>query len=85
MQDFIQIIQSVGFPIACAVAMFVFLNNEQKSHKEEEARIQQTVSDLKISFAEALYAQQKEVTQAINNNTVVMQKLVDKLGGEESK
>lgn len=28
-------------------------------------------------------AEQKELTQAIANNTLVMQKLVDKLGGEE--
>ena len=28
-------------------------------------------------------AEQKELTQAIANNTIVMQKLVDKLGGEE--
>ena len=35
MQDIITVIQTVGFPIACAIAMFMMLNNEQKSHKEE--------------------------------------------------
>lgn len=85
MQDFITIIQSVGFPIACAVAMFVLLNSEQKSHKEEEEQITKSLTELKIAFSDALNQQQREFTQAINNNTIVMQKLVDKLGGDEEK
>ena len=85
MQEFITIIQSVGFPIACAVAMFVLLNSEQKSHKEEEQQITQSLTELKIAFSDALNQQQREFTQAINNNTIVMQKLVDKLGGEENQ
>ena len=85
MQDFITIIQSVGFPIACAVAMFVLLNNEQKNHKAEEEELNKALTEMKISFADALNNQQKEITQAINNNTIVMQKLVDKLGGEEQR
>lgn len=83
MQDFITIIQSVGFPIACAVAMFVLLNNEQKNHKAEEEELNKALTEMKMSFADALNNQQKEITQAINNNTIVMQKLVDKLGGED--
>ena len=85
MQDFITIIQSVGFPIACAVAMFVLLNNEQKNHKAEEEELNKALTEMKISFADALNNQQKEITQAINNKTKVMQKLVDKLGGEEQR
>ena len=84
-QDFIQIIQSVGFPIACAVAMFVLLNNEQKNHKAEEEEINKALTEMKLSFAEALNNQQREITQAINNNTIVMQKLVDKLDKEDQQ
>ncbi len=39
MQDFINIIQGVGFPIACCIAMFIMLQNEQKAHKEESQQI----------------------------------------------
>ena len=85
MQDFITIIQSVGFPIACAVAMFVLLSNEQKNHKAEEEELNKALTEMKMSFYEALNNQQKEITQAINNNTIVMQKLVDKLGGDDQK
>ena len=47
MESLITLIQGVGFPIACAVAMFVMLNKEQKEHKEETAQISSTITALK--------------------------------------
>lgn len=79
MQDFITIIQGVGFPIAMAVAMFIMLQQEQKQHREESDKLNVTIGDLKISFNDAIHEQQRTVTEAINNNTLVVQKLLDKL------
>jgi len=83
MQDILTIIQTVGFPIAVAIAMFVMLQNEQKAHREESEKLTQTITDLKISFATAITDQEKSITEAINNNTLVIQKLLDKM--EEDK
>ena len=83
MQDLITIIQTVGFPIACAVAMFLMLQSEQKAHKEEADKLNETITDMKISFNDAIHAQQTTITDAINNNTLVIQKLLDKM--EEEK
>ena len=71
MNDIVQIISAVGFPIVAAVgcAYFVKWQYEQnqkqidemrKEHKEETANM----------------------TEAINNNTLVIQKLIDKLDKE---
>ncbi len=79
MQDFITIIQSVGFPIAVAIAMFIMLQSEQKNHKEESQETRTAINDLKVSFAEAIHNQEARTTEAINNNTLVMQRLLDKL------
>ena len=79
MQDFLTIIQSVGFPIAVAIAMFVMLQNEQKSHREETSTLNTTITDLKITFNSAIADQEKSITEAINNNTLVIQKLLDKM------
>ena len=79
MQDLITIIQTVGFPIACAVAMFLMLQSEQKAHKDESAKLNETITDMKISFNDAIHAQQTTITEAINNNTLVIQKLLDKM------
>ena len=82
MQDFITIIQTVGFPIACAVALFLMLQSEQKQHREETAKLTETITDLKTSFSEAIHDQESNITEAINNNTLVIQKLLDKLDKE---
>ena len=79
MQDFITIIQTVGFPIACAVAMFIMLQSEQKAHREESAKLTETITELKISFSEAIREQENNITTAINNKTLVIQQLRDKL------
>lgn len=80
MEQIVQLIQTVGFPIACAIAMFIMLNNETKTHKEETEKLQSTITDLKISFSDAINSQKSDMVEAINNNTIVIQKLIDKLG-----
>lgn len=79
MQDILTIIQTVGFPIAMAIAMFVMLQNEQKAHREETEKLNETITDLKITFNGAITDQERTITEAINNNTLVIQKLLDKL------
>lgn len=79
MQDILTIIQTVGFPIAVAIAMFVMLQNEQKAHKEESEKLTETITDLKITFNSAITDQERSITEAINNNTLVIQKLLDKM------
>ena len=79
MEQVITLIQTVGFPIACAVAMFLMLNNEQKAHKEESQQITATITDLKISFQDSINQQKIDMVTALNNNTLALQKLIDKL------
>ena len=79
MQDFVTIIQTVGFPIAMAVAMFIMLQQEQKAHREESEKLTATITDLKVAFNSAISDQERTITEAINNNTLVIQKLLDKM------
>jgi hypothetical protein len=58
----VQLISSLGFPIACCVAMFWQNNKLNESHKEETAKL----------------------NEAINNNTIALNQLIDKLGGSSS-
>ena len=59
--------------------MFLMLNGEQKNHKQETEQLTATITDLKISFSEAINQQKSDMVTALNNNTVVLQKLIDKL------
>lgn len=51
-----QAISTLGFPVVVAAALFWKMNQQDKDHKEEMAK----------------------VTEAVNNNTLALQKLVDK-------
>ena len=84
MENFVTIVQNFGFPIACVIALFLMLQNEQKSHKEETAKLTETITDLKITFSETIHNQEDKITEAINNNTLVMQKLIDRIDNNEN-
>lgn len=83
MEEIVTLIQNFGFPIACTVALFIMLRNEQKGHKEEAQKLTDTISDLKMSFANAINEQKSDMVSAINNNTLVIQKLLDRLDDEK--
>ena len=59
MDSWVQVIQTLGFPIAVAVAMFWQNTKLQEQHKEEMSKI----------------------TEALNNNTIALTELKDKIGG----
>lgn len=59
MDEVIQIIQTLGFPIACVIALFWQNIKLHAQHKEEADKM----------------------TQALNNNTLVLTEIKDKIGG----
>lgn len=59
MDSWVQVIQTLGFPIAVAIAMFWQNTKLQEQHKEEMTKI----------------------TEALNNNTIALTELKDKIGG----
>lgn len=67
----IDAIKGLGFPIACVVAMFLMWQKEVESHKQE-------MTEMRTSMEE----QTKATTEALNNNTMILQKILTKLGEE---
>ena len=65
----IDAIKGLGFPIACVVAMFMMWQREVESHKQE-------MEDMRQSMTE----QNQKMTDALNNNTLILQKILTKLG-----
>lgn len=78
------IISSLGFPIAMCIILFASLNQERKDHKDAEEKINSTIAELKETFMQSIHGQQEKMVEAINNNTLVMQRLVDKLDGDKA-
>lgn len=69
MNDIVQVISAVGFPIVASVAcgMFVKWQYEQNAKQVDEMRKEHKEEVSKM-------------TEALNNNTLALQKLIDKIG-----
>lgn len=65
-------ISQVGFPIVCVIAMAWYVKYITDKNREEINRINEKHA-----------TEMKEITTAINNNTLALQSLCDKLGSEE--
>lgn len=57
MSSILELISTVGFPIACCIAMFLQQNKISENHKNEMS----------------------EMKNAIDNNTIALTKLIEKL------
>lgn len=64
--DFLQLISNVGFPIAMCMLMSFYITQNAKSHKEEINKMSETHKQ-----------EINDLAQAVNNNTLVLQKLLD--------
>lgn len=60
-QDIINIVSTVGFPIVCCAACFWYINKTGTEHKQE----------------------MDKMSEAINNNTIIMQKLLTHLEDQQ--
>ena len=70
--DIVTIITTVGFPIVACGAMGWYVKYISDRHSKE-------VQQLNEQHQEEM----KQVTEALNNNTLALQKLCDKIGGDE--
>lgn len=67
--DVLTAVTTVGFPIVCCGAMMYYVKYTTDKHREEIETLNTQHKD-----------EMKEVTSAINNNTLALQKLCDKMG-----
>lgn len=67
--DILTAVTTVGFPIVCCGAMMYYVKYATDKHREEIETLNTQHKD-----------EMKEVTNAVNNNTLALQKLCDKMG-----
>lgn len=64
----IELISNQGFPIACCIALFFYVKYQNDTNREEmKAQREEHAKEV------------QELTKAVNNNTLVIQKLCDNL------
>lgn len=69
-ESFTTLISTVGFPIACVIALF------WRDYKDTEARREERIAERQQRALET-----DKYTTALNNNTLAIQKLIDMLQG----
>lgn len=62
----LQAISSVGFPIVMCIVMFLYIQKIEERHRQEIESLRHAIDETK---------------SAINNNTVVMNRVLDKMEG----
>ena len=68
MNEIVSIVSTVGFPIAACLVCMWYVTKMQAAYRED------------IKALQTLHTEEsKELANALNNNTVVIQKLADKL------
>lgn len=72
MEVFIQVVSTLGFPIACCIACGWYVKYITDKNREQIDKIM-----------EQHQSEMKEVTQALNNNTLAITKLTDYIKGDE--
>lgn len=72
MDVFIQVVSTLGFPIACCIACGWYVKYITDKNREQIDKIM-----------EQHQSEMKEVTQALNNNTLAITKLTDYMKGVE--
>lgn len=65
----ITIVSQVGFPIAMCLVMAWYVKDTSDKHREEVRRLNEQHNN-----------EMQQVTTALNNNTLALQRLCDKLG-----
>lgn len=71
-QDILSAITTVGFPIVMCLACAWYIKYTNDKHREEIEKLNEQ------------HAQEMDkVTEAINNNTIALTKLAERLGGNE--
>lgn len=68
--EVVQIISTLGFPIAMCIGACIFIKYQFDANNKN-------MEELRKEHKEEV----KGMTDALNNNTLALQKLIDKLGG----
>lgn len=73
--DYIQLISSLGFPIVACICMALYVNDTTKANREDTKALNEQHSKEMLAFKD-------EIKEALNNNTIALTKLCEKLDGK---
>lgn len=78
MDNYVQLISTLGFPIVACISMALYVKEQTKSNRED-------VKELNAQHSKEMNAFKDEIKEALNNNTIALTKLCERLDREEAK
>lgn len=78
MDNYVQLISSLGFPIIACIYMALYVKEQTKSNRED-------VKELNAQHSKEMIVFKDEIKEALNNNTIALTKLCERLDREEGK
>lgn len=84
--DFTQILQSivdVGFPVVCVLILLYYIKVKDEQYNKESAALRESHHEEIIAILDEQKDENIKLVEAINNNTLVMNKLIERLNNVE--
>ena len=78
METWIQLVSSLGFPIFACIYMAVYVKEQTEANRED-------VKELNAQHSKEMNSFKDEIKEALNNNTIALTKLCERLEREEGK
>lgn len=78
MDNYVQIISTLGFPIMACISMAIYVKEQTKNNRED-------VKELNTQHSKEMNAFKDEIKEALNNNTIALTKLCERLEREEAR
>ena len=72
MDSWVNLISTIGFPIVACIVMALYVKEQTKSNRED-------VKELNLQHSKEMDAFKNEIKEALNNNTMALTRLCDKL------
>lgn len=78
METWAQLISSLGFPIVACMCMALYVKEQTKANRED-------VKELNAQHSKEMNSFKDEIKEALDNNTIALTKLCERLEREEAK
>ncbi len=72
MDNYVQLIGTLGFPIIACISMAIYVKEQSKNNRED-------VKELNAQHSKEMLEFKDEIKTALNNNTIALTKLCEKL------
>lgn len=70
--EWAQLISTLGFPIVCCVALSIYVTKITQQNREDTKELNKQHTEEMLEFKE-------DIKEALNNNTIALNKLCEKL------